>query len=336
MTEPKQSRQPSDKRIPTQIETTRFNYIWLLVLLIITLILYPIIFRDVFFGRQEEVPPKQISVIMRDLMLTPGEKLLREGMEQAAMENNLELNYISLVERQSATEQIAYLRREMEQKVDGIILLPTDTSTIADVIDFDQFSVPIVQLGGPAIHDKVPRIGASAARIAEILMEEIQRKRPQHVYLIYQGDKSVPSEFLEIAGRELTAAGQPYDLLPLTDEFVTLGRFESLCKNAGHSLFLLLDDHIPESWIPMQVMEKNQSNRFVVYSYSTATVDMLEQDLLQGIIFENPFNLGYNGIAAIAGYLESGSYAPQEPIDVHWLDKDNLYDKETQYIIFPY
>ena len=92
--------------------------------------------------RQE---PVEISVILRE---TEGGtwSVTRQGMEQAALDLNVELRMLTLSQENDAQEQRELLERETDNGADGLLLIPADRDVLAQTVEDVTNAIPVVTM----------------------------------------------------------------------------------------------------------------------------------------------------------------------------------------------
>ena len=82
-------------------------------------------------GKHRRPALLEMSVILRDGDGTVS--AMRKGMEQAAMDLNVELRFLTPSEDNGAAEQAQLLQREAED-AEAIVLIPADRETLGDAV----------------------------------------------------------------------------------------------------------------------------------------------------------------------------------------------------------
>lgn len=93
-------------------------------------------------ARQE---PVEISVILRETESGTW-SATRQGMEQAAMDLNVELRVLTLSRENDAEEQRDLLEREVASGADGVLLIPADREVLSEAVETAADAVPVVTM----------------------------------------------------------------------------------------------------------------------------------------------------------------------------------------------
>ena len=80
-----------------------------------------------------------VSVLVR----TPGDRFTK-GMEQAALDYNADLYIISSFNANDGAQQIEYLKRELENYADAVILNPEDPGSMEKYLEGNRPRAPVV------------------------------------------------------------------------------------------------------------------------------------------------------------------------------------------------
>ena len=82
-----------------------------------------------FLSSNKETKIYNVSVIVRGRN-SESWTIIKEGMEQAASEMNVNISFITLLEENNTKEQKELIAREVESKVDAIVISPADFTLV--------------------------------------------------------------------------------------------------------------------------------------------------------------------------------------------------------------
>ena len=128
---------------------------WLMALLAAALAVSLVItFAVGVSGRTEAA--LRISVIVHDE--DDGQwKKFKMGMEQAAAEYNVEVNFVTLYDRNDVGQQVELMEREVSNGAQAVILSPAGDEELTEALEETSVNVPLVLIGGAIASDKVSR-----------------------------------------------------------------------------------------------------------------------------------------------------------------------------------
>ena len=280
-------------------------------------------------GKEEE--SYSVSVIVSD---SNNDRWIsmREGLNQAARDNHINLNYVSTGKIGSAEEEMTLINREIENGADGIIVQMVyadmdseymealDARTVVMLIESDVKPEDLYTITGPDNTE----IGKTIAEEIKVDFGERLAGKRINVLIGNQNQNSMQqrlSGFLETmqgTGAEIfqnALTEQPPDIL------VALGNTET--EDAVDYLL---------------TMSQEIDSDYYLYGVgcSEKAVYYLDKGLIQTLVVPNEFNMGYQSMDAVARQLQYRlSEAKNQQIEYLVIDRTNLYDEENQKILFP-
>ncbi|TVX97320.1 substrate-binding domain-containing protein [Cohnella terricola] len=86
------------------------------------------------------------------------------------------------------------------------------------------------------------------------------------------------------------------------------------------------------------VMEASASGRvkMVGFDSSTAEIAFLEEGVIQAIVVQKPFNMGYLAVRAAVNVIHGKAVEPSTDTGSELITKENMYTKENQKLLFPF
>lgn len=294
-------------------------------------------------GKEEE--PYSVSVIVND---SNSDRwiAMREGLEQAAQDHNIELNYVSTGAIVDIDEEMALISREIERGADGIIAQMIDSNVNSESVEAIDSRVALMLLETDVTPEEVytyigPDNLAIGTSIAEAVKEDfgagLDGKKigilagNQDQIAMQQRLEGLEAEFLD-TGVELlwTIQGQSTETsadiilkqqTSPADIIVALGNSET---EAAVDYLLTLP---PEKGEDVCLYGAGCSEKAVYY---------LDKGVIQTLVVPNEFNMGYQSMAGMAKQLEYRlSEVESQTVNYLVVDRTNLYDEENQKILFP-
>ncbi len=315
------------------------------VLVLLTLVVILIWSTVEMLHEDSEKEPYMISVIVSDSNDAHW-VAMRDGLEQAAQNNNVILNYVSTSKFESIEDEFAVINRELERGVDGLILQLVDAGADSEILS------------------------QIASRTALMLIET--DVNPQELYA-YTGPDNTELGFAltelitddfgtSIAGKRVgILVGEP-------DRLAILQRLEGVRKGleqsgaeivweitgSAESVRLKLDTRqtIDKADI-LFALDNRETELAVDYlsglsaagragthlygiGNSEKVVYYLDKGLIEYLVVPNEFNMGYQSIEALAEQLEyRGQRAKSEKVEYRTVNRTSLYDEENQKLLFP-
>ncbi len=312
--------------------------------------------------REPETEIYQIAVIIEDVR-DDNYVNFRKGMDQAAVEFNGDVHFITLYERMDANQQMELISREQQDGADALIIVPADEERVVSSLAQGQVWAPVVLLGSGLTGQGVAGTIALdyrgmgeklASRMAEDLEEGCQV-----VILEEPGRKSVMSRlFLEgakdmfdkegILWRSVTPkrtdggleeavlalggpAGEPVAVLAESPELLT--------ETAG----ILAEEPnlwglgpgedgaagLPES--PFRGLIRGLYGQ----GNTLGVLNDLDQGLITGICVWDQFAMGYRSVDLAVKALEGGGQDRRLELDSYYIEKEDLRRPEYEKLLYP-
>ena len=119
---------------------------WMIVLYMIFLLVLFLMCSTDLIIREPERDVYQIAVIIEDSR-DDNYVNFRKGMDQAAMEFQADVHFITLYEKMDADQQMELILREQQDGADALIIVPADEDRVVSALAQGQVFVPAVLLG---------------------------------------------------------------------------------------------------------------------------------------------------------------------------------------------
>ncbi len=294
-------------------------------------------------GKEEE--SYSVSVIVND---SNNDRwiAMREGLEQATQDYNVELNYVSTGEISDIDEEIALINREIERGADGIIVQMVDSDVDFGSLQAIDSKVALMLLETDVTPEEVytyvgPDNFAIGTSLAETIKNDFNNTLAGKKIGILAGNldqismqqrlEGLESAFLDTEAQiSWTIYGQPAetatDIISKqrtspVDIIVALGNSET---EAAVDYLLTLE---PEKRAGICLYGAGCSEKAVYY---------LDKGVIQTLVVPNEFNMGYQSMAAMAKQLEYRlSDVENQSVTYLVVNRENLYEEENQKILFP-
>ena len=181
----------------------------LIVLYMIFLVILFLMCSTDLIIREPEKEVYQIAVIVEDAR-DDNYGNFRKGMDQAAVEFNADVRFITLYEEMDAGQQLDLIDRERQDGADALIVAPVDEKVLA-AASGKQGSAPMVLLGIGEPEEKTAAVVVDYRKMGEQLAEEMKKRIPagSHVLILAEAhERSATAEdFLQGAEAVLEDSG---------------------------------------------------------------------------------------------------------------------------------
>lgn len=271
---------------------------------------------------------------------------MREGLEQAARDYNITMNYVFSGKFGSEREEMELIEREIQSGTDGLIL-----QMISDNLGLD-------------------KLGQDSPQVAVMLLET--DVEPQGIYAVTGPDnKGIGITLGETAATESDAAIKEKKVGVLAGDQAQIamgqrleGVKSALEKEGAEPLWTLwgnaqetgemLEEKVQTDPVDILIALGNEETELAVdflltkgeeekgscllygVGYSEKAVYYLDKGWIKSLVVPNEFNMGYLSMEQIARQIQYRlSEVESREIDYLVIDQENLYEEENQKVLFP-
>lgn len=294
-------------------------------------------------GEKEE-ETYRISVIVNDSN-SDRWRAFRLGLEQAARDCNVDLNYVSTGRLESIEEEMALVNRELENGAEGIIVQmvsseenvlrlmkasvePAVVLLESDIMPENQYALAGADNMevGRAVADAIKRDYSSeldGKRVGILIGNQRQLSMQRRLQGLKAGLEEAELDikwelaYTEMMNEENEAL---FEQLETVDILIALGNDET------------------EKMVDFMQTERADVENCSLYGVgcSEKAVYYLDKGVIRTLVVPNEFNLGYQSMEAVAKQLKYHlDKAEDSQVGYLVIDQMNLYDEENQKVLFP-
>lgn len=310
----------------------------LIVLYMIFLVILFLMCSTDLIIREPEKEVYQIAVIVEDAR-DDNYGNFRKGMDQAAVEFNADVRFITLYEEMDAGQQLDLIDRERQDGADALIVAPVDEKVLA-AASGKQGSAPMVLLGIGEPEEKTAAVVVDYRKMGEQLAEEMKKRIPagSHVLILAEAhERSAAAEdFLQGAEAVLEDGGydcrrvrpegeegyrEVLEALPEGKAVILAGTPEALAEAGG----ILEEDPVLAGCV--QGLYGRGS--------TMAALNDLDSGIVTGICVTDEFSRGYFSVQmAIEALEKRGGHDPLV-MESYYIEKKDLRKSEYEKMLFP-
>lgn len=281
-----------------------------------------------------------ISVITR---FTDSEsfEIIRQGMEQAAIDMRAEMTYISLAEYNSCEEQDELLKREFNNGADAIIISAADSDYIVPTVNSVSTRIPVISIESNVNTKNVKAFySADNYNMGKVLGERVADE-------IGENDKNIvilqgTAKSTSISDREkgiidvLNKNGINAITVPVKDMNTSKPYFfDNLVFEYKPDVIIATETEVLEKTATYFQGVNGWKGRIYGIGVTGRIASYLEKELISAIVVQNEFNIGYLGVQAAVSSIKNDKIKNAE-IDYKVVDSENMYTTECQKLIFPF
>ena len=283
-------------------------------------------------ARQE---PVEISVILRETESGTW-SATRQGMEQAAMDLNVELRVLTLSRENDAEEQRDLLEREVASGADGVLLIPADREVLSEAVETAANTVLTMETD-------MSQDGASGYisvdndALGRMLGDIALNGAPEgSSVLLLSGVSEATgiSDRLTAAQEVLEAAGRKVYRCVLRPEESLESVLEGELAALAPAAVVAFDTSTLER--TARVLREKESAPLLYGAGSSAAIAAyLEQGAITAVAVRNEFAAGYLAVEALVEVISNHADVTAPPLSFSVVRKENMYDPENQKLLFP-
>lgn len=295
-------------------------------------------------GGKKEVVIYDIAVIIRGRN-SEDWNIMKAGMEQASLEMNVNLRFITLLEENSVEEQGDYLQREITSGTDAIVISPANYTELVPLIENINKKIPIV-LFESTIDTKqnIPYISCDNYKLGKNLAEEVERNgNTRNKIVIAKSDLSCSSVNEKYNGfiDEITNSKNTYDVVEFPkDDSKLYNKVRSLIEENKVEVLVAFEPSILEELGRAKKYIINNTNvKSDIEIYGTGRtstiISLIEENVIKATAIQNEFNVGYLSIKTAVSRIENKKLDSKINIMSTLINSENMYSKENQKMLFP-
>ncbi len=269
----------------------------------------------------------------------------REGLQQAAKDNNIELSFVTTDTLVSVQQEGRIINREIQNGADGIIAAfrsSTGTSEMlsgfvgqADVVLVDTK----IDTGGK--EDSVGSVTVNNVAVGEALWEQIYKDHPDLGSKglrigVLSGNQQQYSLQERLSSFQEEIQGENVDnpwILSYSEELKT-----ELAQEIWKSpvdILVALDNDSMETGVEY-IRESGKNIEIYGVGNSDELVYNLDNGRIRFLIVPEEFSMGYHALSDLSALLNHRSIIPvQREISFRRVTRENMYSEENQKILFP-
>lgn len=288
--------------------------------------------------REPERGSYQIAVIIDDVR---GDNYsnFRKGMDQAAMEFNIDVHFITLYETMDTEQQMKLMDREQQDGADALIVVPVDEKQAAG----KQIGVPVILLRS----ESAEGVGSGSIvidyeKMGELLAWEVLQDISEQSRLLLLTDERKQSAidrlFLKGAESVFADDGRRVRIVRQDGENGLKEALEALELQEGERVVLLAGNQDILTEAAGILVNDSGISEYVEGLYgrgnTMSILNYLDQGVITGICVTDDFSVGYLSVRAAVQALE-GNDNPPVRMEPYYIEKSDLREPACEKLLFP-
>jgi ribose transport system substrate-binding protein len=293
---------------------------------------------------KKEVKVYDVSVIIRGRN-SESWRIIKEGMDQAASEMNVNIRFLTLLEENSVEEQIELIEREISDGTDAILISPADYKQMVDKIEDVRKKVPIVLFeSNIETKQNIPYISCDNYKLGKSLAEEVVKNgNTRNKIYIAKSDLTCSSIDERYMGfmEEINKSKNSCELLDLPkDEGEFYNKIRSIIDKDDKKVIIAFEPNLLERiGKAKKYIENSNDIKSNIELYGTGStsliISLIEENVINSIAMQNEFNVGYLSVKTSVSEIE-GKEIDKSVITSTIINSRNMYSKENQRMLFPF
>lgn len=288
--------------------------------------------------REPEKEVYRVAVIIEDVR-DDNYGNFRKGMDQAAIEFNADVQFITLYERLNAKGQMELMEREQQDGADALIVVPVEEEQVSK----KQMTIPVILFrAGVADASGAGNVIIDHEKMGKLLVEKILEEQPAETPVYVLTDSTGQSDMDRLFLKGVDAA--------LAEEGC---RVQRIMKNEEDRFWMMLEKIGMEDLEEVVILAESQeilteaagvldgseeTARAVRGLYGRGTtipiLNYLDRGLITGICVTDEFSLGYYSVREAVRALEGAGSVPTV-MESYYIEKKDLRDPAFEKMLFP-
>lgn len=315
------------------------------IILFLFLILSSVLFLNETLWRDEGKKIYNISIITRGKN-SESLMIMKQGIDQAASEMNVNISFVTLSEENNTDEQKQLIEREIKNKADAIIISPVDYEEMTEPIENAMKKVPVILFDSTVKSDNVlSSISCNNYNLGVNLGDEMLKNvnNVKNIAVVknnlecssikerYDGFMSAIENtnsnciFWEIKGDKQSTYYNEVKKLLEKDDVDAIVTFDTGIL-----------EEVSEAKKDLITTNKEKESVQIYGTGSTSKIiSLLENKVINAIAIQNEFNVGYLSVKSAVSKIK-GESINNNTISYTVVNTNNMYSEENQRLLFPF
>lgn len=274
-------------------------------------------------------------------------KTVEQGAKDAGEELNIKITFEAPENESQIDVQIDMMEKAIENNADAIVLAPLDTEQLNPVIEkATAKNIPVltfdsdvtsksrvatigsnnISAGAIAARNAADMIGGSGKVAIVSYVKGVQTAVEREGGFLKEIEENYKGR-IEVVGTEYCngdAAIAKQKAMDFVKKYPDLKCIYG--TNEGSAVGIA--DAIAELGLKDKIT-------VIGFDSSDAEIDYLKDEVIDGMMVQNPYNMGYLGVRNINKVLDGKTIEEKIDTGVTYVNKANLYDEDTQWLLYP-
>lgn len=272
--------------------------------------------------------------------------VVQMGAEAAAKEFDVTIDFVGPSNEGDIEEQIKMVEQAIEERVNAIVLAAGDYIKLVDVAEKAiAAGIPVIVIDSDLKSDNVKSfIGTDNIDAGSMLGETMVDK---------VGSKCKVAVMSFIKGTA-TADQREAGLFKIMDQYPDIEVLSTEYCNSNEDMAEVLTEKLVDQFGSMdaivclnaygtigtaRAIEKLDlvgDVKVIGFDTTTEEIELLEKGVIQALVTQNPFSMGYLGVKHAVDAMNGKAVAKRVDTGSKIITKDNMYLPENQKLLFPF
>ena len=262
--------------------------------------------------------------------------MLKQGMEQAAIDYDVELTFRTIREEETITEFFRTVQKEIESQTEVVIIQPKNKKVLGEKLQKIKNNVSIYFVNSAIdMEEPFSLVATDYVKLGERLASRIverQFKKEKILILKENFDYTDTFDYYQGITSQLESASIPYDVKEVRGE-KREEQIKQLLDKKGYTSVITFTSAMLENTAKVKNEENKSNIRLFGFQKSRAGLALIDDGSVEAIGISNQFAVGYQSIQQnFTEYDESQNISEIQQIIV---DQKNLFSEENQKLLFP-
>ena len=320
----------------------KFQKYGFVIMVFLIFILYLVSSTDLIFSEDADHEIYNISVIIDETTDHTWQNY-KKGMEQAAMDYNVDVSFITLYSDESVEEQLDFIKREAQDGAEAIVLAAVDSTEVATGLE-DMNALPhLVGVGTQLDSTKVAVSILSdgyelGEKLGNLIVMDLKTEDLDVPIHIFPGNTKQNSINHRLQGllHILSKNGYEYQVEDVKMAESIKETMLRISAEEPRCLFVGLEPNL------LSTMADHHSNilaaehqRIYGVGYTNYILSSLEKGQLSGIVVENDYLKGYLSIEAAVSLIKHDRTEQEVTLETFVITPETVHDSKYEMLLYP-
>lgn len=278
----------------------------------------------------------------------------RKGVDKAADEYNVDVNFITLYEKGDVTEQMELLKREIDDGAKAVVLVPLKQQECSSILDGMVLGCPLIVMGNIFPGDwAMSGISQDYQETGKMLAEAITGENAPDKPVLVFSEGLEYSYNKEVYGGLLAALSQAGFHVQLYEEYrggmsdATAEEHEAVFRrtieenlNHGSSGEIIVALDVQSLDLAADIIAGSPGfgkdvPKLYGFGSTTKILNQMDRGLIKGLVTTNQFDAGYLSIVKAVEAIEKRGDRDQIVLESYYIEKDDLKETRFEKILYP-